>query len=176
MSQTWKGQTYSCVSSDLKFFLFKTSWIGSGLLQSLFSCPRIVPDLRRGPKGPPSRRGVAVWAVAYGALWEGCAGPGHGDRRQRSAVNKHWFLLLFLLFLSSPDILLLILEKEEGRERNTNVPEKHPLAASCMYPDWGSYLQPRYVPWPGIKPTTFWCTGWCSNQLSHLARAINTDF
>ena len=26
----------------------------------------------------------------------------------------------------------------------------------------GSSLQPRYVPWPRIKPTTFWCTG-CSN-------------
>ena len=27
----------------------------------------------------------------------------------------------------------------------------------------------RYVPWLEIKPTTFYCTGWCSNQLSHRA-------
>ena len=35
----------------------------------------------------------------------------------------------------------------------------------------GPNLQLRYVPWLGIKPSTFWCVGWCSNQLSHLARA-----
>ena len=39
-----------------------------------------------------------------------------------------------------------------------------------MCSDWGVNLQPKHVPWPGIKPVTFWCTGRCSNQLSHLAR------
>ena len=40
-----------------------------------------------------------------------------------------------------------------------------------MRPDQGSNLQPRYMPWPGTETTTFWCTGWCSNQMSPLARA-----
>ena len=43
---------------------------------------------------------------------------------------------------------------------------------SCLpcVPDWGSNLQLRYVPQPGIKPAAFWCKGQCFNQLSHLAR------
>lgn len=32
-------------------------------------------------------------------------------------------------------------------------------------------LQPRYVPWLGIKPPAFCCTGRHSNQLGHPARA-----
>ena len=40
----------------------------------------------------------------------------------------------------------------------------------CPWP--GIELQPRSVPWPGIKNTP-WCTGWCSNQPSHLARAAH---
>ena len=40
-----------------------------------------------------------------------------------------------------------------------------------MRPHWGSNSQPKYVSWPGIKLTTFWCMGWCSNQLIHLSRA-----
>ena len=29
-----------------------------------------------------------------------------------------------------------------------------------------------YAPRTGIEPATFWCMGWCSNQLSHQARAL----
>ena len=42
---------------------------------------------------------------------------------------------------------------------------------SIYTPTRESNLQPRYMLWPGIRPTTFWCMGWCSNQQSHLARA-----
>ena len=65
-------------------------------------------------------------------------------------------------------------EREEGRERqkNINVRKKHQSFTSSMHRDWGSNLPPRYVPWLGIKPTTYRCTGQRSNQLSHLARAI----
>ena len=28
-----------------------------------------------------------------------------------------------------------------------------------------------YAPCPGIEPATLWCTGQCSHQLHHLARA-----
>ena len=33
--------------------------------------------------------------------------------------------------------------------------EKHQLVASHTRPDWGSNLQPKYVPQLGIKPATF---------------------
>lgn len=35
--------------------------------------------------------------------------------------------------------------------------------------------QPTYVPWSGIEPKTFWYTGRCPNQLSHLA-SVQNDF
>ena len=37
-------------------------------------------------------------------------------------------------------------------------------------PQPGTEPQPRYVPWLGIKPTTFWCREGCFKQLSHPAR------
>ena len=45
-------------------------------------------------------------------------------------------------------ICLLILEREEGRERikNIDMREKHQSVACYMLPDWGSNTQPRYVP------------------------------
>ena len=45
--------------------------------------------------------------------------------------------------------------------------EKHWLVACSTPPDWGPNPQARYVPWLGIEPATFWCTGWYSNQLNH---------
>ena len=65
----------------------------------------------------------------------------------------------------------LILDKKEkwGRERER---EKHQLVASCTCPNQGSNPQPRYVLWWRTEPTTFWCMGWCSNQLGHPARAV----
>ena len=62
-----------------------------------------------------------------------------------------------LIFLSSPeDISSLLLEteggSEEGRERNTDVREKHLLVASHMCPG-----QELYVSGLGIKPATQEC-------------------
>ena len=37
-------------------------------------------------------------------------------------------------------------QRERERERNIDVREKHQLVASCKCPNWGSNLQPRYVP------------------------------
>ena len=66
-------------------------------------------------------------------------------------------------------------EREEGREGER---EKHtcdretPSVASYMCPDQGLNPYPRYVPRLGINPAAFWCMGQCSNQLSHLAKAL----
>ena len=62
--------------------------------------------------------------------------------------------------------------REGGRERETLMWERNinhlPLV---MCSSQGSNPQSRYVPWPGIKPATFWCTGRHSNQPCHPARA-----
>ena len=50
-----------------------------------------------------------------------------------------YYIVLFLFYL------LLILEREEGKERNINLLFHlfmHSLVASCMCPDWGLNLQP----------------------------------
>ena len=60
------------------------------------------------------------------------------------------------------------------REKETSMwGEKHQSVDSRTHPEQGWNQQPRYVPWPGIKPATFWGTGWHSNQLSHPARATD---
>ena len=78
----------------------------------------------------------------------------------------------FVFFLNLHQrICLLIWEREREIER-----EKHQMVASHMHPDWGSNPQPRYVPWPGMKPASCWCMGWCSNQLSHPASTRLVSF
>ena len=71
---------------------------------------------------------------------------------------------------------LLILEREEGgereRERNINVREKHRSVASHVHPNQGSTPQPRFVPWLEIEPSTFWCMGKRSNQLSYTSQGL----
>ena len=80
----------------------------------------------------------------------------------------------FLLKKTHPRICLLILESEEGREKEKHWCERDTSIGCLLFcsptrerthnlgtcPDWESNLQ------------SFWCTGRCSNQLSHLARAI----
>lgn len=54
-------------------------------------------------------------------------------------------------------------ERQRERERG----EKHWLVASCAL---CLNLQTGYVPWQGIKPETFQCMGWCSNQPNHIGQ------
>ena len=58
-------------------------------------------------------------------------------------------------------------EKEKERERNIHVW----LPLTC--PLLGSWLQPRHVPWLGIKPVTLWFTGKCSIHWATPARERN---
>ena len=43
-------------------------------------------------------------------------------------------------------------------------------------PNWGPSLQPRHMPWLGIKPASHWFTGWYSVHLAIPARVLNTKF
>ena len=72
---------------------------------------------------------------------------------------KAWFFISYFLN-PHPRICLLILEREEKREREKHQCERE-TSIGCL----------SYTPRQGIEPATFWCMGWCSNQLSHPARA-----
>ena len=59
-------------------------------------------------------------------------------------------IFLFLMVLHFLKILFICLDRGEGREvgreRNTDVREKHQSVASCMLPNRGPGPQPRHVP------------------------------
>ena len=87
-------------------------------------------------------------------------------------IKCYLFIYLFIPTWGYVDWFFRERERETLMwERNIHVKEKHWLVTSYKRPDWGWNPKPRYVPRLGIKPATFWCTGRCSNQLSHLARA-----
>ena len=77
----------------------------------------------------------------------------------------------------------MLLQREEGRERNISVREKHQLVVSCMHLD-----QELHMPDLGIKPAAKVCaltgkqncnllvTGQCSNQLSHTVQGLTCYF
>ena len=86
------------------------------------------------------------------------------------------------LFISDPISCLLFfnshprtffccfLERERERERETSMWQRNiSWLPSHTHPDWGSNLQPGYVPWLGNEPVTFRSTGWCSNQQRHTS-------
>ena len=66
--------------------------------------------------------------------------------------------------------------RERERKKNTDVRDKHRSIASSTHPDRGLNPQPRHMPWPGITPATFWCTGQHCNKLSHPVRATDSTF
>ena len=63
--------------------------------------------------------------------------------------------------------------RERQREGNIYVREEHPSVASCTQLVWGLDPRPRYLRGPGIKPTSSWGAGRCSNQLSHISQGCH---
>ena len=139
--------------------------------------------------------GVNFWPMRHGSQWVGKYFPllflryvSWDSSKSLMGLNischmvmAHLAMYFFLSFLKNPhlkiclDMFIDFREREGGRERERekerDVRDKHQSVASPKCPDQGSNLQPRYVLWPGIIPAIFWCTGQCSNQVSHLARA-----
>ena len=57
------------------------------------------------------------------------------------------------------------------QERNTDwVPPICTQTGAHTHPDWGSNLQPRHTPLPGIEPSTLLAMGQCSNRLGHTSQ------
>lgn len=87
-----------------------------------------------------------------------------------------WLICSFLLkefFKFSPRICFER-ERAAGREgeKNIDVREKHQSVAFHTYPNWGSNPQCSYVPWPGIKLSTFQCSGQHSVRAVHFSNGI----
>ena len=68
--------------------------------------------------------------------------------------HSRLFLLSNCFWKSSPEDMCVDFREREGKR------ERQRETLTC-------------VPWPGIKPTTRWCTGRCSNQQSHPAGLLN---
>ena len=64
---------------------------------------------------------------------------------------------MYLIFL-----ILTLGYDERGRERERENEKERETSFGCL----------PYVPWLGIKPTTFWFTWQCFNRKTHPARAI----
>ena len=74
------------------------------------------------------------------------------------------FLHDFFLILTQGHFFFHCFQRTRKRER-----EKHQLVASRRHPDQRSNLQPRYVLWSGIEPTTLRSPEWWSNRLTHAS-------
>ena len=75
-------------------------------------------------------------------------------------LNIYFFICLFVSFLG----------KGEGKREREG--EKHLCVVASYTPHtWGPGLQPRHVPWLGIKPMTLWFTGQHSVHWAIPARA-----
>ena len=87
------------------------------------------------------------------------------------------FLFVFYLLISFFFFKILFGFRREGREkereRNSNVSTfVRDTWISCLShaPNWGPGLQPRHVPWPGIKLITFQFAGQSSIHWATPAR------
>ena len=78
-----------------------------------------------------------------------------------------WQIFIYIYFLT--DIIYLFLERGEGRERGRDISMCGFLSCATY---WGPCLQPRHVPWLGIKLMTLWLAGWCSIHWVTMSRAI----
>lgn len=78
-------------------------------------------------------------------------------------IGFHWFSLfshlIFIWFLSSPQIMFLLIFRDKrrgrGREKNIDLSKKHQSETSNM-PGPEIQTKPRYVPWSGTELKTFW--------------------
>ena len=72
-------------------------------------------------------------------------------------------------FIFKKDFTYIFLERGEGKER-----ERETAMCGCLScaPYWRPGLQPRHVPWLGIKSATLWFTGWNSIHWATPAMAL----
>ena len=97
----------------------------------------------------------------------------------KSQWKNHYYY-----FILTQGYFFIAFYRVEGRDRGTlmwqwniDAREKHQLIASPTslrrHLDWELNTQPRYVPWQGVKPTTFWLRDDVPTNWAILARARN---
>ena len=67
--------------------------------------------------------------------------------------------------------MFLFIFRESGREGEREGEKHQSVVASHTPHHWGPGLQPRHVPWPGIRPVTLCFIGWHSIHWATPARA-----
>ena len=92
-----------------------------------------------------------------------------------AALKSTTFMFLFFLYFWMHFWRLFVF-RERGREREREG-EKHQCVRDTLIgcllhaPNQGPVLQPRHVPWPGIKPVAFYFSGQHSIHWATPARA-----
>ena len=89
----------------------------------------------------------------------------HGHTDTQAPPSGALLFLLFFLILTQGYVYWFYRERKGGRGGEREGKETWSVA-SYTRSNQGSNPQPRYVPWLGIEPATFWCMGQCANQLS----------
>ena len=82
------------------------------------------------------------------------------------SVFKLFFIFIWWVFKK----LFIYLERGERREKGRET------SIGCLLhtPNWRTSLQPRHLPWLGIKSATFWSSGQCSQPTeSHQPGLFN---
>ena len=110
----------------------------------------------------------------YGSPWrktQRCCSLGTG---MEWALNGCQLLSLLLFLFFKKDFIYLLLEREEGRERERKGGRKRGRETSidCLShaPNQGPAPQPQHVPQPGIKPVNFLVCGTMPNPWSHTCQ------
>ena len=81
----------------------------------------------------------------------------------------------FLFLQISMNIDFIPFFEKEGKRRRKRGRKTSMSCCLLHTPHWGPGLQPRHVPWLGIKLVTLWFAGWHSIHLATPPRALGED-
>ena len=90
----------------------------------------------------------------------------------KETKSLKWKMFLFFIFFK--EFIHPFPERGKGREKGRKRGRETSMCGclSCAS-YWGPGPQPRHVPWVGMKPATFWFSGW--HSLSHTSQGHKYD-
>ena len=115
-------------------------------------------------------KSLSFWSLVRAAL-----GNEYSPYLSPSAQYLKGIIKWFFIFIKNIDKkrFYLFTSRERGREK-----ERETSMCGCLLssPYRGLGSQPRHVPWLGIKPVTFWFTGWHSIHWAAPDRAKSIKY